>query len=124
MSRGLGAYDARQRAEAEHRAAAAGHRFETGPTAPPLADAPEVDLPAYPKSTASLEARLRRVVDDHRQRATRLTAAMDRAVESFTAALEREDRRNATLSRLKQTANPRIIEEHNARVLGRGRGIA
>ena len=42
----------------------------------------------------------------------------------FGRCLEREDRRNATLSRLKKTANPKHIEEHNARVLQLGRGIA
>lgn len=124
MSRGLGAYDARQKAELAHRAAASGHRFDSGPTPPPLADAPEAELPAYPKATASLELRLRRVVDDHRARQTQLKEAMDRAIEAFADALEREDRRNATLSRLKKTANPKHIEEHNSRVLGRGRGIA
>lgn len=57
-------------------------------------------LPAYPKQTGSTEARLRRVRTSLQTTVARTEAAIDRALDEFTAALDAEDRKAATQARL------------------------
>lgn len=60
----------------------------------------ENGLPAYPKSTASTEAKLRNVRKQLKTTESRVEAALDRALDQFEVALEAEDRKRSTQERL------------------------
>lgn len=60
----------------------------------------ENGLPAYPKSTASTEAKLRNVQKQLKTTQSRVEAALDRALDQFEVALEAEDRKRTTQERL------------------------
>lgn len=57
-------------------------------------------LPAYPKQTASTEAKLRSVRKQLNTTQSRVEAALDRALDQFEVALEAEDRKRTTQERL------------------------
>ena len=60
----------------------------------------QTGLPAYPRSTASTEAKLRNVQTALNATVDRVEAALDRALEEFEQALDREDRKRSTQQRL------------------------
>ncbi|GEM_PF-5439203 len=60
----------------------------------------ENGLPAYPKSTAATEAKLRTVQKQLKTTQSRVEAALDRALDQFEVALEAEDRKRTTQERL------------------------
>lgn len=57
-------------------------------------------LPAYPKSTFATETRLRNAREQLTATQVRVSVALDRALDEFEAALEREDRKRSTQERL------------------------
>lgn len=67
-------------------------------------------LPAYPKQTASTEAKLRNVQEQLKTTQSRVEAALDRALAQFEVTLEAEDRKRTTQERLADmTRRPRRI---------------
>ncbi|EYT59719.1 hypothetical protein [Microbacterium sp. UCD-TDU] len=60
----------------------------------------ENGLPAYPKSTAATEAKLRNVQKQLKTAQSRVEAALDRALDQFEVSLEAEDRKRSTQERL------------------------
>ncbi|MGN8027113.1 hypothetical protein [Microbacterium sp. 22242] len=61
-------------------------------------------LAAYPKQTASTEAKLRNVQKQLKTTQSRVEAALDRALVQFEVALEAEDRKRSTQERLADMA--------------------
>ncbi|MGN7964905.1 hypothetical protein ACTJKK_02385 [Microbacterium sp. 22179] len=67
-------------------------------------------LPAYPKSTAATETRLRSVQKQLKTTLSRVEGALDRALAQFEVAIENEDRKRSTQERL------RIMTSRNQRI--------
>jgi hypothetical protein len=74
------------------------------------------DLPEYPAVGNAQRKQLQEVSKDYRQAASALEAALDSMTDDFAEAFAQEDARAAVRERMKNTANPKILQDHQQRM--------
>lgn len=74
------------------------------------------DLPEYPAIGETQRKRLEDAAKDYRQAADMLDSALASMTEEFAEAFAKEDERRAVRERIKNTANPKNLQDHRARM--------
>lgn len=74
------------------------------------------DLPEYPAMGHTQIARLEEAEQDYTQAAQLLDDALEAMTDDFAEAFAKEDARRAIKERMKNTANPQILQDHRKRM--------